>query len=324
MNRRESLLALGALAIAPRVRGQAERKVTIGVLSPSAPARGLALTQPFYARMTELGWVEGRNVTYLRAYGGGDARKLDQLAAEMVARTPDLIFAGATPSAVAAHGVTKSIPIVFGVASSPIELGLVKSLARPGGNVTGVISAFQSLVPKRLELLSEFLPKAKRIGLLLDPADPVSRAERAPLDAAASAIGLELLAEDCRGPADLERCIGAAAARGAEALLGSTSPMLFGAAGRVIEISAKRQLPFAGGPSSFADAGALFGYSASLRAQFRRAAEFADRILRGEKPASLPVEQMNVVELWINLKTARAFGITVPQSVLLRADRVIE
>jgi putative ABC transport system substrate-binding protein len=324
MKRRQALALFAAALAAPLARPQARRKVTIGVLSPSTPERGLALNQPFYARMSELGWVEGRSVTYVRAYSAGDPRRLEQLAREIAARSPDLVFAGATPSAVAMHKATKTIPIVFGAVSDPVALGMVKSLARPAGNVTGVISSFDTFGPKRLQLLAELLPRLKRVGLLVDPADPVSGADRAPVEAAASALRIELLVEDCRGPADLARCIDEIVARGAGALLGSSSAMLFGAAGRVIELSGKARVPFAGGPSAFADAGALFGYSASLSVQFRRAAEFADRILRGEKPSDLAVEQMNVVELRINAKTARALGIHLPQSVLLRADRVIE
>lgn len=304
--------------------GQSDRKVAVAVLSPSTPERGLALNRPFVARMTELGWIEGRNITYHRAFAAGDTRRLDALAAELVARNPDLIFAGPTPSAVAAYKATRSIPIVFGVASDPVRLGMARSLGRPGGNVTGVISVSETLNPKRLQILTELIPKLKRVALLLHPADSASQSDRGPTEDAARTLRVDLIVTECRGPEDLERCIADAKKRGAEALLGSSSAMLFGSARRVIEIADTVRLPFAGGPAEFADAGALFGYSASLSAQFRRAAEYADRILRGAKAGELPIEQMREFELAINAKQVRAFGITVSTSIQLQANRVIE
>ena len=328
MKRRRALLAAGALlAVRPLfapAQAPSARKVTVAVLSASTPERGLALSQPFFSRMKELGWIEGRNITYIRAYAEGETGRLDALAAELCARTPDLVFAGVAPAAVAVHKVTKTIPVVFGVVNDPVRLGLVRSLGRPGGNVTGVISVSESLGPKRLQLFAEFLPKLKRVGLLVDTADTGSTADRAPTEQAARTLGIELLVGECRGPQDLQRCVTEVTARGAGALLGSTSAMLYGQSSRVIDLARKARVPFAGGPAGFADIGALFGYSASLGAQFRRAAEFADRILRGAKPADLPVEQMDKFEFRINARTARSLGIAIPQSILLRADRVIE
>jgi putative ABC transport system substrate-binding protein len=282
------------------------------------------LYRPFYERMRQLGWNEGGSVSYDRLYADGQLARLPELAVKLVARKPDLIFSGSPDSALAASRATKRIPIVFGAANDPVDIGLVASLARPGGNVTGVATVFEQLAPKRLETLREALPGAKRVGLLFDARGVTSVAERNAYEKAAAALGLTLIAGGFADAREVESAIGALLGSRLDALIAAQSSTLLGERRRIVELAGAARVPVLGFRALYAEDGALVSFGTALAEQFRRAAELVDRILRGAKPADLPVEQLTKFELVINLKTAKALGLTIPQSMLLRADRVIE
>ena len=212
---------------------------------------------------------------------------------------------------------------MFGTGTDPVAAGLVASLAQPGGNVTGVVSIIESLAPKRIELLHELLPAAKRIGYLGDPSDARFNIDRAALAPAAKALGLTIIVAGASNPVEFDAAVATLIGQGAEAIHG-TGSLVTNLRGRLIELANRRRLPVIGGVTPMAEAGALFTYGASLPDQFRRSAQLVDKILKGAKPADIPVEQPTRFELVINLKAAKALGITIPRSVLLRADEVIQ
>jgi putative ABC transport system substrate-binding protein len=244
---------------------------------------------------------------------------LPQRAAELVARRPELIYAPPQPAAVAARRATASIPIVFATASDPVGAGLVASLARPGGNATG-IGQFDSLAPKSLQLLREMLPRVRRVGLVGDPGDPRFGLDRKALEAQ---LGDGLVAMPAQNPSDLDAALATLLKARVEAIF-TTSSILYNQRDRVIELTLPARVPVVGHRSEFAQAGALFTYGASLAGQIRASAQVVDKVLRGARPADLPVQQPTLVELFVNLHTASTLGITVPRTVLLRAERVIE
>ena len=295
----------------------------VAILAPSTHAKEEITLAPFFYAMRKLGWIEGRTVEYDRAYGDDLRPNLERLARELVPRRPDLIIAPPSPAAVIARQATRQIPIVFATGTDPVGSGLVASLARPGGNVTGVSSVIESLAPKLVEILRETLPRARRLGLLSDPADPRSRTDLAALAAPRSAQGFDLVVAQVAAPADLEAAIARLAEQKVDAILTSTS-LIFNLRSKLLELANARRLPVLGHRTELAEAGALISYGAPLAEQMCRAAALVDKVLRGEKPGDIPVEQPSVFELVVNLKAARALGITIPHAVLLRADRVIE
>ncbi|MEO6408748.1 MAG: ABC transporter substrate-binding protein [Burkholderiaceae bacterium] len=297
--------------------------VRIGVLAPSTRANEAITLKPFFDQMRELGWVEGRNVVYDHAYADDLRGNLDPLAGQLVARSPDIIFAPPSPAAVAARRATRRIPIVFATGTDPVGTGLVESLARPGGNVTGVLSVIDSLAPKLVEIIRAVLPAVRRLGYLSDPADPRSRTDLAALGPPLAAWNMTIVVADVVEPGALNRALGTLIERRVEAILTGTS-LTFNLRRQVIERSHAAGIPVFGHRAEFAEAGALVAYGAPLPQQMRRAAELVDKILNGARPADIPVEQPSVFEMVVNLKTARALGITLAPAVLLRADRVIE
>ena len=327
--RRLLLLALGA-ALAGQVaplRAQASNANLrrVGVLAPSTRAKEEVTLKPFFDEMHRLGWVEGQTVAYDRVYADDQHERLPALAAELVARKPELIYAPVTPSTVAAKQATQTLPIVFGTVWDPVGIALVASLRRPGGNVTGISSYSDSLTPKRLELLREFMPGVKRVGFLSDPSDPTSMIERQALAPLGASMGLSFAFAETANTADFEAAVGRLFAQRVEVIFPlGTGALVFNLRPRLIELASQKHLPVVGHRAQMADAGALFTFGASLADQLRRSALLVDKILKGAKPGDLPVEQATLFELVINLKTARVLGIAVPRSVLLRADRVIE
>jgi putative tryptophan/tyrosine transport system substrate-binding protein len=311
MNQRRLLmLALGAslsghVAVL-RAQTSSAGMRRVGVLAPSTQAKEEFKLKPFFDHMHELGWVEGQNIVYDRAYADDQMAMLLKIAAELVARKPDLIYAPPTPAAVAAKRATQTIPIVFGAVNDPVGTGLVTSLARPGGNVTGMTtSVAESLAPKRVQLLREILPGMKRIGLLGDSTDSSSKLDQQALAPVAASLGVTIILAEAANPPEAE----AAVAR----LITDR-----------VEATNQRRVPIVGVTAQYADAGALFNYGASLNDRLRRSAMLVDKILKGAKPADLPVEQPTLFEFVVNLKTAKALGITVPRAIRLRADAVIE
>ena len=327
MNRRRILRVVIGVGLAARAmplwaQSAAAGMRRVGVLAPSTRAKEDLMLKPFCDEMRELGWIEGQNIAYDRAYADDWSRDLPRLAAELVARKPELIYAPPSVAAVAAKQATRTIPIVFGTGTDPVGLGLVASLAVPGGNVTGVANAIDSLAPKRVELLLQILPGAKTLGLLGDPHDPRLALEHSALISIASALGLTLVVGEASNPAEFDTAVPKLIRQRVQAILASTS-ISTNLRGRLVELANRRRLPVIGGHVLIAEAGGLFSYGASVSNQIRRSAHLVDRLLKGANPADIPVEQPTKYELVINLKAANALGITIPQSLLLRADEVI-
>ena len=325
MDRRACLVALVAACASIEAWAQAATgaRRRIGVLAPSTRAREEVTLQPFFERMRQLGWVEGTNVDYDRVYGDDETRNLSRLAIDLVARKPDLIFAPPSPAAVAARTATRTIPIVFATGTDPVGIGLVASLAKPGGNVTGVLSVADSLTPKLIQMLHEVLPNAKRLGFLSEPNDPRARIDLAALRKPASALGLSVVVADVANPSALGLAVSRLADEKVDAVVTSTA-LLFNLRDTLLQLTNARRLPVTGHRAEMADAGAIFTYGAALPDQMREAAAIVDKVLRGATPADLPVQQPTKFELVVNVKAASLLGIKIPQGLLLRADRVIE
>ena len=296
----------------------------VGVLAPSTRAKEEITLKPFFEEMRQLGWVEGQNIVYDRIYADDQQQTLPRLAAEMVARKPELIYAPPAAAAVAAKQATQTIPIVFGSVANPVSLGLVMDLAHPGGNVTGVSSQFEpvGLGLKRAQLFLQILPRAKRFGLLSDPGR-MSMDDAAAFAAGMAALGLSLIVAEAVNPVELEAAVARLADQRVDVILvQATVGINLGE--RVMALANARRLPVIGAVAQLADDGALFSYGASRSRSLRRSAQLVDKVLKGAKPSDIPVEQPTTFELVVNLKTAKALGITIPQSILLRAGRVIE
>jgi len=330
MNQRRLLtLALGAtllghaeLVLAQTSSGSMRR---VGVLVPSTRAKEEFTLKPFFDQMRQLGWVEGQNIAYDRVYAEDQQERLPKLAVELVARNPDVIYAPVTPATMAARQATQTIPIVFGSVFDPIGVGLVTSLANPGGNVTGILSYSQSLAPKRVELLREILPGIKRLGWLGDLTDPTTKIERQTIVPMAASLGLTSVFAEAMNSADFDAAVARLIGDRVEVIFPwGTGTLAFNLRGRLIELATQNRLPVVGTRAQFADDGALFAYGASLADQLRRSALLVDKILKGARPTNLPIEQATLFELVVNLKSAKSLGVTIPQAVLLRADRLIE
>lgn len=325
MNRRNVLRGCLMAGISTATQGQATRPTAprVAVLAPSTRAREEVTLQPFFDEMRRLGWVEGQTIVYDRAYGDDLRANLVRLAVEVVARKPDLIFAPPSPAAVAARKATSTIPIIFATGTDPVGTGLVASLSRPGGNITGMLSVVESLAPKLMQVLREMLPAAKRLGFLNDPDDLRARIDLAAGRPAASALGMTLVVSDARSAGTLSAAVARLAEQKVDAILTSTS-LIFNLRVHLLELANARHLPVIGHRSELADAGALLTYGSALSDQMRHAATMVDKVLKGSSPSELPVEQPTKFELVVNLKAAGALGVKVPQSIVLRADRVIE
>jgi putative tryptophan/tyrosine transport system substrate-binding protein len=328
MNQRRLLVLALAAGLSgrttlPRAQTSGASLRRVGVLAPSTRAKEEITLKPFFDQMRELGWVEGQNIAYDWAYADDQHERLPGLAADLVARKPDLIYAPPIVAAVAAKQATQTIPIVFGIVSDPVGLGLVTSLARPGGNVTRM-SVFGSLAPKRVELLREVLLGVKRLGLLVDPTNPSAKLDQQALAPLAAPLGLTITVAEATNPVDFEAGVARLIAARVDAIFMGSSNLAFNLRWRLIELASQQRLPVIATVSQFADAGALFAYGPSQDDLLRRSALLVDKILKGAKPADIPVEQPTLFELVVNLKTAKALGITIPRSILLRADRVIE
>ena len=325
--RRLVILALGAGLSGRTALLRAQTPATslrrVGVLAPSTRAKEEVTLRHFFDQMRELGWIEGQNIAYDRVYADDQMAQLPRLAAELVARQPDLIYAPPQSAAVVARQATRTIPIVFATGVNPVGAGLVTSLARPGGNVTGVVSVIESLAPKRVELLRQMLPGAKHIGLLGDPNDPRLAGDRNALTPVAAALGLTITVVEISSPLEFDAAVARMIWQGVDVIFG-IGTLVTNLRGRLIELANRRRLPVIGSNQAWVEAGALFTYSASQDEQMRRSAQFVDKILKGARPADIPIQQPTRFELLVNLKAAKALGITIPQSVLLRADEVIQ
>jgi len=319
MDRRSFLLALPALG--PPSSGawaqQAGRKPQIGILGVGPP-------ELLRRALRELGYVDKQNAMIESRDLGGQVEHFDVLAAELVRLEVDVIVASNPAAAFAAKRATASIPIVMMNTPDPVQLGLVASLARPGGNITGTSTLSSELSVKQLELLKEAVPKASRIALLWNPGSPWHPLALKGLDPAARPLAVQLLLHGVRNPADIEGALPAMVARQAEAVLVLADPLTFVHRQRLVELAAKHRLPTMYGLRPFVDAGGLMSYWANQDELNRRVASYVDRILKGANPGDLPIEQPSRYELVINLKTATALGLTIPRSLLSRADEVIQ
>jgi ABC-type uncharacterized transport system substrate-binding protein len=286
-----------------------------------------AVLTAFREGLGDLGYVEGQNIVIEYRSAEGRIERFADLARELVALKVELIVAGATPTARGARQATATLPIVAFAMGDPVGDGLVASLARPGGNVTGSTFLGPQLVPKRLELLKTLLPRASRIAVLWHPgafSDRTMGEMWKETEAAAQTLGVHLQRAEVRAAADIEGAFSRMAAERADAVLVFPSTLLFNERARLVAFAARHRLPAMFNAREFVERGGLIGYGASLADLIRRSAIYVDKILKGAKPADLPVEQPTKFELTVNLKTAKALGLTVPRSLLVRADHVIE
>jgi putative tryptophan/tyrosine transport system substrate-binding protein len=314
-----------ALAWAGAVRAQAQAKVRrIGLLSSFSPSEAAHWHQAFHLGLRDLGWIEGKNISIEYRYAEGRHDRLPDLAADLVRLKVDVIVTTATSDALAAQKATRAIPIVMVAAGDPVANGLVESLARPGGNVTGLSQMTVELAGKRLELLKEMVPKLSRVAVLWNPQSASATLNWKENQQPARQLGIQLQSLEVRSPNELDQAFEAATRARAGALAILPDPVISTNLKRIVDFAAKSRLPSIYQWSEFADAGGLVTYGPDRADLFRRAATYVDKILKGTKPGDLPVDQPTKFELVVNLKTAKALGITIPQSVLLRAGRVIE
>lgn len=322
--RRTFLQALGGLGLAIALPAQAQGKpARIAWISPSKAADGSRFLDELRGGFRELGRVEGRDIQIEAHWGEDSPQQLQQIIAQVVASGPAVIVAQGAASPLM-RKATERIPVVFGYSGDPIEAGLVQSFARPGGNLTGISYMALELVGKRLELLKEVLPNARRIGVVANPQHAGDQAERRVTLSAAGALGLNVEMFEATGTASVLKILPAMEQARVQAVMMFPFQSVINARAEIAAWSLRSRIPVMSGWAQFAEGGNFMSYGANLRDSSRRLAVFADRILKGARPGDLPVELPRQVELVINQKTASALGISVPRAVLLRADQVIQ
>jgi ABC-type uncharacterized transport system substrate-binding protein len=328
MTRREFITLLGGAAAAWPLAGWAQqggKKHTIGILSAGNETAVIpTLNVAFFEALRELGWVEGKNIVFEHRYADNRLERLPELAADLVRLKVDVIAAAGTLAPLAAKRATTVIPIVMTAAGDPLGSELVASLARPGGNVTGMSLMAPDLGAKRLELLKEFLPRLSRVAVLWNAANPYSVLVFKETQAGGRTLGIEVRSLEVRGPDDFDSAFEAVRGLRPDALITVEDPLTADHRTRIAAFASRQQLPSLHGIREFVTAGGLISYGANLADLFRRAAYYVDKILRGAKPADLPVQQPTKFEMVINRKTAKALGLDMPPSLLARADEVIE
>ena len=326
MRRRELIVGLAAVAAARPLGSRAQQKAVpvIGYLGGTSPAPAAPNLAAFRQGLGETGYVEGQNVAIKYRWAEGHYDRLPALAADLVARKVDVIMADSTPAALAAKGAASTIPIVSVIGGDPVKRGLVASLARPGGNLTGVSVLLTELVPKRLELLAELVPQVRVIALLVNPNNPVTERMIGDVQQAARAKGVQLPVLKAATESEIDAAFASLVQLHAGALLVGTDPFFTSRREQLVTLASRYAVPVIYQFREFTISGGLMSYGTSLTAVFHQLGVYAGRILKGEKPADLPVQQPTKFELVINLKTAKALGLTVPQSILARADEVIE
>jgi putative tryptophan/tyrosine transport system substrate-binding protein len=324
VNRREFITLLsGAAAAWPLAAGAQQPAVALIGLLAGAQLDD-RLLNAIRQGLKDAGYVEGRNVAIKYRTADGRFNRLPGLAAELVADPVAVIVAAAPPAAVAAKAVTATIPIVFVTGADPVQLGLVSSLNRPGGNVTGVTFLVTALGAKRLELLRELVPSAKIVGFLVNPANPTSESQTTDTQAAARALDIELVIRNARSESDIDSAFENLAQERVNAVIIGADQLFTSRRDQLVVLAARHALPAIYYLSEFADAGGLISYGANVTDAYRLGGGYVGRILKGEKPADLPVQQTVKFELAINLKTGKALGLTVPDKLLVAADEVIE
>jgi putative tryptophan/tyrosine transport system substrate-binding protein len=325
MNKREFITLLGGAPAAWPLAARAQQpgKIrAIGLLSPAS--RSPSVVPALFDALAELGWIEGKNLVVERRYAENRPERLPELAAELVRLNVDVIVANGTLGPLAAKQATSTIPIVMTASGDPLGSGLVASLARPGGNVTGMSLMAPDLGGKRLELLKELLPQLARVAVLWNAANPYPAIVFKETQAAGRTLGIEVQSLEVRGPRDFDGAFEALRRQRPDALITVEDPLTFTYQKLIADFAAGQLLPTLHGFREDVVAGALMSYGANIADLFRRAAGYIDKILKGAKPADLPVQQPTKFELVINLRTAKALGLEIPPTLLARADEVIE
>jgi putative ABC transport system substrate-binding protein len=324
LKRRELITLLGGTAAAWPLAARAQQPVpVVGFLGPSTPALFAERLRAIAEGLGEAGYHEGRNVTIEYRWAGGDATRLPALAAELARRPVTMMVAAGLSAALAAKAAT-AIPIVFFIGEDPVEVGLVASLNRPGDNLTGVTTLNTEVGPKRLELARELVPSAKLIGLLVNPKSPNAETLTRSMRMAAGNLGLTLLVLHAASERDFDTAFASLAEHRAGALVITTDAFFISRIEQLARLTLRHAVPAIFQYRDFVTAGALMSYGGSFLEPYRQVGVYTGRVLKGEKPGALPVQQATKVELFINLKTARALGLTVPPTLLARADEVIE
>jgi ABC-type uncharacterized transport system substrate-binding protein len=324
-SRRAFLATMSLSLLAPfAAEGQAVKVWRIGYLDQGSADGNKPYVEAFQQGLRDLGWVEGKNIAMEFRFAEGKTDRLAALAAELVRLKVDLIATSSTPAALAAKRATTTIPIVIGFAADPVGSGIVRSLARPGGNITGWTHQGLELREKYLELLKEAVPRATRFGILWNPANPVHKSSMKVIEAAAQRLKIELYPAGVQDPKELEGAFSALAGKRTEALIVYPDGLFLDQKAVIVSLAARRRLPAMYGIREYVEAGGLMAYGTNLSQMYRLGASLVDKILKGARPADLPVEQPTKFELVINLKTAKALGLAIPQSLLQRADELIQ
>jgi len=323
------IVLLGVAVLVVPLAGEAQQAASlprIGFLAPGSLSepRFPRFLQTFRQGLRELGYVEGQNITIEFRWAEGMFDRLPGLAAELVQLKVNVIVAGGAPAAHAAKQATETIPIVMVNVADPVATGLVASLARPGGNITGLSLMLPALVGKQLEMLKEVVPRVSRVALLGNPANPNNASQVRHAQDAARALGVQLQPLEARDLSEIDKAFAVITTERAGVVIVLGDTILLNHRTRIFNHAARRRLPTVSGGSEYAEAGSLLAYGPSLTDGNRRAATYVDKILKGTKPADLPIEQPTTFELVINLKTAKGLGLTIPPAVLQRADRVIQ
>ena len=325
MKRREFISLVGGAAAALPLAARAQQvRPLIGVLSPLSAASAARNIAGFRSGLRDLGYLEGRNATLEIRYGDGAPERMAPLAQELVALKPDVLMAGARSGVLAAQAATRTIPIVIITADDPVALGITQSIAKPSGNITGTWFDYDALVGKRLEFLKLAVPALARVGVMVNPDDPTGALTIPRLPAAARALGVTLEQFDLRDVTNLDVVAAAIGRAGVQALFVGDGPTLNSARAELTAMAARLRLPAMYGFREFADAGGLMSYGYNLPDAYRQTARLVVRLLKGDRPADLPFELPARYELIVNLKAAKAIGLTIPDSFVLLADEVIE
>ncbi len=330
MNTRRSSLMLGVIGLLlglPLLAGaQAPTKVyRVGYIQTATAEEQLQLTKAFEDALRALGYIEGKNVVFERRFADGRPERLPELATQLARLDVDVIVTGANPVIAAVRQATTRIPVVMATSRDPVGAGFVQSLARPGGNITGLAGdPTPEVQRKRLELLKEAVPRAARIAVLWNPLPPAAETYRKEVESAAGILGIHLWAVGVRARSEFEEAFAAMSREGADAIVVLPDPLFFTARRQVVDLAMKYRLPAIYHAREFVEIGGLISYGVSLADQFRRAAVYVDKILKGARPADLPIEQGTTFELVLNLNTAKTLGLSIAPALRLRADDVIE